>query len=58
MIQTKKEELDKEQAAIAEYYPSLWRSLWRQCIAQGFTPKQSMELVKTFIMAQCSNGNG
>lgn len=51
----KRAELDQAMVAIAEFLPPLWRQLYIKLIEQEFTETQSLELVKTYIMASCGS---
>lgn len=43
-------EVEQATAFITEHLPSLWRQIYDNCIKEGFTEKQSMELLKTYIL--------
>lgn len=45
-------ELEQAQAFVVEYYPSMWRSFYRNLLKEGFTVAESFSLLKTYIMAQ------
>ena len=45
-------DLEQAIAGMREVFPSSWRQLYEGCIEEGFTEKQSMDLVKTYILSQ------
>ena len=42
-------EYEQSIAFITDYFPRVWYSLYINCIQQGFTEVQSLELVKEYI---------
>lgn len=52
----KRAEFEQSNAAMAEIFPSLWKSLFDGCVKQGFTEVEAMQLVKTYILGQSSGG--
>lgn len=45
-------ELDQALRLAADSMPPLWRRLYHNCVSEGFTEDQAMQLVKTFIISQ------
>jgi len=45
----KQAKLDQDVTLITDNLPPMWRNLYTKCIKEGFTEKQSFELLKTFI---------
>lgn len=45
-------EMDQATAFLGDILPCLWRRLYRNCVTEGFSDVQALELVKTFIMSQ------
>ena len=57
MLDPKKQhDLEQAFACFTEYYPSLWRGIYLKCVEEGFTPIESLDLVKTYILSQNPNG--
>lgn len=40
---------DQGMTYLGESLPPLWRKLYENCIAEGFTELQAMQLVRTYI---------
>ena len=45
-------EIEQDIATMRDIYPRTWRQLFLGCVKEGFTPAQSMDLVKTYILSQ------
>ncbi|MHA1942138.1 MAG: hypothetical protein ACW97P_10500 [Candidatus Hodarchaeales archaeon] len=41
--------LDQTAKEVVETQVPMWRSLYLKCMEEGFSPQQSMELLKEFI---------
>lgn len=50
----KRSQFDQNIALTGELWPRMWFSLFQGCKAQGFSPEQSLDLVKTYILASNS----
>lgn len=48
--------LEQGFATLGDIYPPLWRRMYGNCISEGFSEMQAMELVKTWILSQGSGG--
>lgn len=44
-------EFDQSAAIISDTYPPMWRRLYTNLLAEGFTEEQSWNLLQTFIMS-------
>lgn len=44
-------ELDQALAQSVDTFPTLWWGIYKNCIKEGFTEEQTMELLKTWIIA-------
>lgn len=54
MLDDKKRlELDQSIAFFVDFVPTTWRRLYVRLVEEGFTEQQALELVKTYIMANC-----
>lgn len=54
MLDDKKRlEFDQQIAVFVEFMPITWRQLYVRLNEEGFTERQSLELVKAYIMAEC-----
>jgi len=52
MLDPKKSaEIEQSMAMLSEHLPPLWASLFRNCVAQKFSPQQALALVQTYILA-------
>jgi len=49
-------EIEQGVAAIRELFPPVWRALSQECLKEGFTEAEAMDLVKTYILSQAPNG--
>lgn len=52
----KRQEIEQSLASLGELLPRSWRVLFDGCKNEGFTPEQSMDLLKTYILSQNSCG--
>lgn len=59
-VQRKKAEalrdLDTSSAWLGDHLPGLWRRIYENLLVQGFKDHEAMELLKTYILSQGSNG--
>ncbi len=44
-------EFDQGKATLVEIYPPLWWGLYEANMKLGFTPDQSLDLIKTYMMS-------
>lgn len=44
---------DQAAAFLGDNYPPLWKRLYDNCVKEGFTEAQAMDLVRTYIFANC-----
>ena len=49
-------ELDQASAGLSEMLPPLWRGIYMNLQEQDFTPEESMDLLKTYIIGQNPHG--
>ena len=52
----KRAELDQASASLGESFPLLWRSIYRNCLLEGFDKSESFRLVQTYILSNAPNG--
>jgi hypothetical protein len=55
-LEKQRAEVDQAAAWLVDSLPPLWHNLYKQCRKEGFTELQAFELVKTYILAQATNG--
>lgn len=48
-------EYDEAQTFLVDRFPSLWKGLFRNCVKEGFTETQAMDLVKAYILSTGGN---
>lgn len=46
-------DFDQAAATMAESFPPLWRRLYVNLMAEGFSHADTMDLLKAYIMAMC-----
>lgn len=49
-------EFDQAMASIGDSFPPLWRRLYANLMSEGFTDRESFELLKVYILSQCPFG--
>ena len=49
-------QLDEASTTITAVFPPLWRQLYLGLLEEGFDDRQSLSLVKTYILSQCAGG--
>lgn len=47
----KRAEFDQMSAEVGDSFPGLWRRIYLNCVKEGFTAVESMDLVKTWILS-------
>lgn len=47
----KQQEIDQSAAFIGEQLPPVWKRIYDNCVAQGFSEVDSLQLVKTYMIA-------
>ena len=50
------DEMAPKLTALFGKWPAMWWDIFNGCLEKGFTDKQAMELLKTYILSQGSNG--
>jgi len=49
---SKRAEMDQNQAALIELLPPLWWGLFSSCMKEGFNELQAMEILVAYVAAQ------
>lgn len=47
---------DEAGAMLADSYPPFWRRMYCNLLKENFNEAESLKLVQTYILSQCSNG--
>lgn len=49
-------QFDEAMTTMIDTFPRTWRQMYLKMIEEGFDERQSLELVKSFILSQCPSG--